>query len=682
MLVPDNGGISRFSDRMHLERFLAHDGGVLSAIILLERPAGTCAFVDNGLDADVLGEGGVTLRRIGRGRAALRMAVALVRCNGAMAWVEGLRVATRGNVRQLGDWLYEAYRNDRGVAAAGTYRDWLKHYDSLCVLHAGDVDMRADAPRISVVMPVYDTRLDHLRAAIESVLSQRYPHWELCIADDASEALGVTALIEAFSARDDRVRWVRRERNGHISAATRSAMGLASGDIIAFLDHDDMLHPDALREVASAFVANPDWGMVYTDEDKITADGSRHDPYFKPDFNPDLLCAQNYICHLAAFRRGMMDDVDGFRSEYDGSQDWDLVLRITERLGPGRVGHIPRVLYHWRAWEGSTAGDSDVKPYARDAALLAIGDHLVRTRRRAEVTALPEHPGNYRVIYPLPSPPPRVSVLIPTRDQPEMLARCVRSVDATRGALECEFLIMDNGSVLPRTAHVLGELTKRDDMRLFRDESPFNFSALNNRLAAEARGDVLLFLNDDIEAVSEGWLQELVSQVCRPEVGVVGAKLYYPDGRIQHAGIFLGVEGIAANAYRKLPGDAPGHMNRALLVQELSAVTAACLAVRKKVFAEAGGFEESLPVAYNDVDFCLRLRRSGLRIIWTPFAELVHHESTSRGAGNAPDDKHARDQEDRLMRERWGDLLNADPAYSPNLGTDTTASGLGFPPRR
>ena len=681
-LTPDDGSGPRLSDRIRLSRFVSDDGRTLSVIVLLQRRAMSCVLIDSGLEADALRGCEITLRPLGMGRAALRMATALAGRLSLADWIHGLRILARGDRRRVGDWLYAAYRSDVDGAAGGSYHDWLRLYDDMLVLYGGGVDDRVDAPLISVTMPVYNPRLDHLRACIDSLLAQRYTRWELCIADDASTDPGVPAMIDAYAARDARVRWLRRERNGHISAATQSAIGIASGDIVALLDHDDLLHPDALRELASAFVAHPEWGLVYTDEDKIDDDGVRSDPYFKSDFNPDLLCAHNCISHLTAIRRHLIEAVGGFRSICDGSQDWDLVLRVAERLGPEGLGHIPRVLYHWRAWAGSTAAAAGAKPYARDAALRAIGDHLARTGQHAEVVALPEQPGNYRVIHRLPSPPPQVSVLIPTRDQPDMLERCVQSVDATCGAIRCEFLIIDNGSVQPRTAELLERLAGRDDVRLFRDSSPFNFSALNNRLAAEARGEVLLLLNDDIEALSPGWMEEMVAQACRPEVGAVGAKLYYPDGRIQHAGIFLGVEGIAANAYRRQPADISGHMNRARLVQGLSAVTAACLAIRREVFLAVGGFDESLAVAYNDVDLCLRLRQAGLRVIWTPFAELLHHESVSRGMGIKPEHKLQGDRESRLMRERWGDWLDADPAYNPNLESGTAASGLGFPPRR
>ena len=679
-LTPDEGVGLRLAARIRLTDAGRVRGRTLASVVLLPRAAISCVFADEGLTPDAVDA--IELCPIEKYRAALLMAGALTSRLRFSDWAHGSRIAMRNGPRALGDWLYAAYRGDIHGPVAGSYRAWLRLYDELPVLFGGDVAARADAPRISVVVPAYNTKPEHLCACIDSVLAQRYPHWELCIADDASTDPRVPALLATYAARDARIRWMRREHNGHISEATASALAIAGGEIVALLDHDDLLHPDALRELASAFVAHPEWGLVYTDEDKISDAGVRYEPYFKPDFNADLLCAHNCISHLTGIRREWIDTAGGFRKVCDGSQDWDLALRVTELVGPGGVGHIPRVLYHWRAWTGSTAASSEAKPYTCAAALRAIGEHLARTGQEGEVVELPDQPGNYRVIRRIPSPAPLVSVLIPTRDQPDLLERCVRSVDATRGGIECEFLIADNGSVLPRTKQVLAELAMRTDVRVFRDDRPFNFSVLNNSLAAAARGEVLLFLNDDIEACSTGWLEEMVAQACRPEVGAVGAKLHYPDGRIQHAGIHLGVEGIAANAYRGQPADTSGHVNRARLVQELSAVTAACLAMRHEVFHEVGGFDERFAVAYNDVDLCLRVRQAGWRVVWTPHAELVHHESVSRGVEPSPGEKPRVDLEDRLMRERWGDWLDADPAYNPNLESCTSASGLAFPPRR
>ncbi len=679
-LMPMDQGRPRLSECIGLEGTITQDGSALDAVVMLRRMAPSCAVVDGGFSNDSL-DGSVVFNRLGKGAAALTMLRAIIAKSGLSDWRRAALAVARGDMRGFGDWLYDRYRRG-GISAGATYREWLDRYDDLPVMLADDVRERADAPTISILMPAYNTRADHLRSCIESVLAQRYPHWELCAVDDASTDARVSDTLRSYASRDPRIRCNRRERNGHIAAATNTAFEMASGQIVALLDHDDALHPDALSELASAFIARPEWGMIFTDEDKIDDRGIRYDPYFKGDFDPDLLCAQNCVSHLSAIRREVFESLGGLRSACDGSQDWDFALRASERLGIAGMGHIPRVLYHWRAWRGSTAADGDTKPYAREAALRAISEHLQRTGQNAEAVALAEQPGNYRVIYRLPASPPRISVLIPTRDQPALLERCVRSVDATRGALVCEYVIADNGSVHPNTRALLAELAVRDDVRVFRDDSPFNYSALNNQLAAQARGDVLLFLNDDIEAISSGWLEELVAQAMRNDVGAVGAKLYYPDGRIQHAGVFLGVEGIAANAYRGLAGEASGHMNRARLTQGLSAVTAACLAMRAEVFREIGGFDERLPVAHNDVDLCLRVRSAGYRVVWTPYAELLHHESASRGAKARPEDQVRIDADERLMRERWSAWIDRDPGYNPNLETASPHAGLAFPPRR
>lgn len=670
------------SGRLDLTRYIQAGGRTVSATILLDKRASRCVFADGGLDCSFKYD--VILKPVSKVRAGARMVRALISRSQGTDWISGVRAAVSGGMRGVGDWLQAAYHGeqDDDAAAVSAYRNWLERYDALPVMLGGDVSRSINAPRISVLVPVYDPRPEHLQDCIDSVLGQRYPHWELCLADDASTDPRIPQLLLKCAAHHSRVRFVRRESNGGIAAATHAAFELSRGEIVALLDHDDLLHPDALAELASAFSAHPEWGLVYTDEDKIDAHGVRSDPYFKPDFDQDLLCGHNCVSHMTGIRREIVKKIGGFRGGFDGSQDWDMALRAAANLGVSGIGHVPRVLYHWRVWEGSTAASADAKPYARDAALRAIEAYLTQSGQSADVVPMPSQPGNYRVTHRLPEPTPRVSVLIPTRDQPEMLDRCLRSVEATRGRIDCEYLVMDNGSERSETIALLRSLAVRGNVRVLRDDSPFNFSSLNNRLAEEAAGEVLLFLNDDVEALSHGWLEEMVAQALRPEVGAVGAKLHYPDGRLQHAGIFLGVQGIAANAYRGCPGDANGHMNRALLVQGLSAVTAACLAMRRSVFREIGGFDTALAVAYNDVDLCLRARSAGYRVVWTPFAELLHHESVSRAEDGGDQARLRNEREEHLIRERWAGWIEADPAYNLNLELATPASRIGFPPRR
>jgi glycosyltransferase involved in cell wall biosynthesis len=535
-------------------------------------------------------------------------------------------------------------------------------------------------PLISVVMPVYNTPPAILRATIESVRAQVYANWQLCIADDASTMPHVRKLLENYARQDTRIRVAYRESNGHIVAASNSALELAAGDFIALLDHDDLLHPLALHYVAEAIALNPDAGLVYTDEDKIDGQGNRYAPYFKCEMNYELMLSQNMICHLAVYRRSLFEELGGFREGFEGAQDYDLALRVIERLTPEQIVHIPRVLYHWRAMTGSTALSADEKPYAVQAARKAVAEHLSRRGLRAEVLSAPEAPAMNRVRFALPEPTPLVSIIIPTRDRADLLSICVDSILAKTTYPNFEIIIVDNGSVEPTTFALFARLPE-SRVRILRDESPFNFSALNNRAAREARGAMLCLMNNDIEIVTPDWLEEMVSFAALPDVGAVGARLWYPDGRLQHGGVVLGVGGVAGHSHKFVPRGKPGYFCRAVLHQAFSAVTAACLVVRKSIFEQVGGLDEELEVAFNDIDFCLRVRQAGYRNVWTPFAEMIHHESASRGHETTPDKQRRFQKEITCMRERWQEVLRHDPAYSPNLTLEAENFDIAWPPR-
>ncbi|BET69639.1 hypothetical protein ASA1KI_45570 [Opitutales bacterium ASA1] len=556
------------------------------------------------------------------------------------------------------------------------YRLWMRHHEDRS---SAELQRQRDeaagwshGPLVSVVMPVYDAPERWLRRAIESVREQTYPHWELCIADDASPAPHVRRVLEEAAAADSRIKVAFRETNGHISAASNSALALAAGDWIALLDHDDELAPDALFRVVAGLIQNPDTDLVYSDEDKISEDGVRSTPYFKPDFLPDLLLGQNFICHLAVYRASLVRELGGFRVGYEGSQDWDLALRVVERTSPERIRHIPRVLYHWRTIAGSTALLLSEKSYPVEAARKALTDHLARTAQPAELVTVPG--GHWRIKHRLPEPAPLVSLVIPTRNGLHLLRQCVESILAKTTYRNFEILVVDNGSDDPETLAWLREIASdaptadRPVIRVLRDDRPFNYSALNNTAVAQARGEFVALINNDLEAISPDWLEEMLSQAARPGVGCVGAMLYYPDDTIQHAGVVLGIGGVAGHAFKRFPRGSEGVFNRARLVQNYSAVTAACLVVRKSTYEQVGGLgEKKLAVAFNDVDFCLKVRAAGYRNVWTPFAELYHHESASRGLEDTPE-KHVRFRSEiETMLERWGDLLRADPAYNPNL---------------
>ena len=526
-------------------------------------------------------------------------------------------------------------------------------------------------------MPVFNPSEEHLRFAIQSVVEQIYPHWELCIADDASTAEWVPRVLAEYE-EDRRIRVVRRSTNGHISAATNAAIGVATGTFIGFLDHDDTLAPQALALAALAISASPDVGLLYSDEDKIDSLGERSDPYFKPDWDPVLLLGQNYLTHFSVVRRDLLDLVGGLRQGYEGAQDWDLAFRITERLQPDQVIHIPHILYHWRLHPASTAANQGAKPYAAGAARRATTEHLTRVGQAAQVEALGRI-GYQRIRWTLPDEPPLVSIIIPTRDGP-FLRECLESLWYRTTYPNYEVVLVDNGSSDPAIFGYLAD--HADKIRVISDGAPFNFSALNNAAAGFARGDILCLMNDDIEVINGNWLDEMVAPLAQPTVGIVGAKLYYPDRRIQHAGVVLGIGGIAAHGFRYFDRLFFGHFGHAVLARQCSAVTAACMIIRRVVWEELGGLDaEHLAVSYNDVDFCLRARSRGWTTLWTPSAELLHHESTSRGADADGSNVIRARREYEFMIAQWDTQLRSDPAYNPNLTLDTEDYALSWPPR-
>ena len=544
------------------------------------------------------------------------------------------------------------------------YATWVGTHDTFSPSLRRWVRARSEAlsfkPLISVVMPTYNTPERYLLRAIESVRDQVYDHWEFCIADDASTQPHVRAILERFAAKDKRFKLTFRERNGHISAASNSALLTATGQYVALLDHDDELAPGALYAVADEINAHPDAELLYSDEDKIDAQGRRFGPYFKPDWNPDLLTGQNYLCHLLVYKAELIRSLGGFRVGLEGSQDWDLILRATDALDPAKIRHIPRILYHWRAIATSTALITEAKSYIMTSGERALRDHFAR--RGENVTLLETAEGYWRAKYRLPDPPPLVSIVIPTRNQ----------------------VAVNNGSDDPETLDYLSRLPRIDPRcRAVDYDRPFNYSAINNWAVREhARGDLVLLLNNDMEVITRGWLEELAAQAARPEIGCVGAMLYYPDDTIQHAGVVLGTGGVAGHAFKYFPRGEGGHNSRARLPQNYSAVTAACLMIRRGTFLAVGGLdEENLTVAFNDIDFCLKVRATGLRNLWTPFAELYHHESASRGLETTPEKVERFGQEIETMRARWEAILQNDPAYNPNLTLKREDFSFASPPR-
>lgn len=590
----------------------------------------------------------------------------------------------RGGVSEATRLLFRDYQKRLHPYETGDYEGWVSRFDTLgdarmLELAGRASDIECDGPLISVLLPTYQTPVKWLRKCIESVRGQLYKKWQLCIADDSSPDPRVMEVIREYAELDPRIDFVRRERNGHISEASNSALALASGGFVALLDHDDELRPHALLELAEAIVRSPEVALLYSDEDKIDPDGRRFNPYFKPDWNQDLLRSQNYVCHLTAIRTDIVRKVGGFRKGFEGSQDHDLILRCSELLSPAEIRHIPKVLYHWRAIPGSTALSRDAKDYAATAGVRAVNEHLSRSAPGARAEELSH--GHYRVRWPLPMPRPKVSLVVPTRDKAGLLRMCVDSILTRSTYGNFEVLVVDNGSTEVDALEYIESLKKVSGVRVLRYDAPFNYSAINNWAIAQCDADVVGLVNNDIEVITPDWLEEMVSHAIRPDVGAVGAMLYYPNDTIQHAGVILGVHGVAAHAYVGMVRGYPGHGGRARVAQELSAVTGACLLVRRDRFEEVGGLDEGLAVAFNDIDFCLRLRDAGYRNIWTPFAELYHHESASRGREDTAEKKARFAAEVELMVARWSSVLQEDPAYNSNLSLSSNNFDLSRPPR-
>jgi GT2 family glycosyltransferase len=577
------------------------------------------------------------------------------------------------------------------------YDRWVRDHDTLTdddrAKIRAHIDRFAYRPLISVVMPAYETPERLLREAIGSVRAQLYPHWELCIADDASPSDRVASLLREVAAEDSRIKWIKRDHNGHIAAATNSALALATGEFVALMDHDDLLAEHALYEIAAELNVHPDTDLIYADQDLVDPSGRRYGPYFKPDWNIDLLLGHNVFSHLGVFRRELLTRVGGLREGLvDGSQDYDLILRcasVSEQQSNPR--HIPEILYHWRQMDEASSFSRVNLDRCIAAARRAIRDYLEgQGVQGAEVLPAPATPFWSRVHWPLPLPPPRVSLIIPTRDQAELLSRCVSGLLHRTSYPDIEVLIVDNDSREPQTLELFDRLLRDNRVRILRRPGKFNYSALNNSAVPEATGEIIVLLNNDIDIIDAGWLRELVSIAVRPEVGAVGAKLIYADGRIQHAGVVLGVgnhaggPGIAGHFGHFVSKSEIGYFGQFSLAREVSAVTGACLALRKEIYEAAGGLDaKHLPVSYNDVDLCLRIRALGLRVIWTPFAELYHLESASRGQNRTPKQiATAGLKEADYMRQRWGSMLDNDPFYNPNFDRADHYFRLAIPPRR
>ncbi len=561
------------------------------------------------------------------------------------------------------------------VTPWNNYSKWVSKYETLSDGDREEIRRRAEAlplcPLISVVMPIYNPEPEWLVEAIESVRNQIYPFWELCIADDLSTNEAIRPILERYAEEDPRVSVVFREENGHISAASNSALELVKGEWVVLLDHDDVLREHALFHVADVINRHPNVQMIYSDEDKIGKNGKRCEPYFKPDWDIDLFYSHNVFCHIGVYHAALLKDVGGFREGFEGAQDYDLVLRCCERIRPEQIHHVPRILYHWRIHPESTSQGVNNKSYAVVASERALNEHL----QRQGISAHAEYADfGYRVRYALPEPCPLVSLIILTKNSPHLIKQCVESIFEKTSYKNFEIIIIDNGSDDLETLRYLDSLGSNPSIQVIRDARPFNFSALNNAAVQHANGELIALLNDDIEVISEEWLSEMVSIALQPGVGVVGAKLWYPHKTLQHGGVILGLGGVAGHVK-----DGNKHLD---IIRGYSAVTFACVVLRKELWDELDGLDEkNLSIAFNDVDFCLRVRDAGYRNVWTPYAELFHHESASRGTEDTIEKQQRFSKEVEYMKQRWGSILMNDPAYNPNLTLKREDGSFSWPPR-
>jgi glycosyltransferase involved in cell wall biosynthesis len=615
------------------------------------------------------------IRHGGGLKSAARKAIQLYRREGIKGIKRGFRI------------IATTVQSDPAVSSSGydrnNYAEWIRRYDTLTDESRRNMRKRVEAmaqkPLISIVMPTYNPKPEWLIGAIESVRKQIYPYWELCIADDASTEKTTRPILERYAKEDSRIKVAFREKNGHISASSNTALQLVTGEWVALLDHDDLLAEHALYSVADAINQHPDVRLIYSDEDKIDKDCKRFGPYFKCDWNVDLFYSHNLITHLGVYRADILADIGGFREGMEGAQDYDLALRYVEHIKSTQIHHIPRVLYHWRVHAESTAQSSDAKPYAMLAGERALNEHFHRKKIGANAKLVGY---GYRISYSLPDSAPMVSLIIPTRNGLQLIRTCVESILEKTRYPNYEILIIDNGSDDPETLRYFDELRTKERVKVTRDDRPFNYSALNNAGVKMARGAVVGLLNNDLEVISPGWLSEMVSIALQPNVGAVGARLWYPNETLQHGGVILGIGGWAGHAHKGFPKGHPGFAGRMSLISGFTAVTGACLIVRKDLYEKLGGLNESdLSVACNDVDFCLRLREAGYRNVWTPYAEFYHYESATRGYEDTPEKRLRFEKELHYMRKRWKNLLLNDPSYNPNLTLDYEDFSLAWPPR-
>jgi GT2 family glycosyltransferase len=571
--------------------------------------------------------------------------------------------------------IFELISLENNVAEFSDYQQWLQNnYPDAIRLHEMSEEQKdfRYKPLISILTPTYNTNINHLYECIVSVQAQVYDNWELCIVDDASPNDEVRKCIADLAKQDKRIKYKFLEVNSHISGASNVALEMATGDFVGMLDHDDVLWPNALFEVAKVLNQDRSVDFMYSDEDKIEHNRSdRHNPFFKPDWNPEFLESVNYITHFAVIRRTVIKKLGGFRSAFDGAQDWDMFLRVVNVTK--KIVHIPTILYSWRMSETSTASSTDAKPYVRKAQQTAIEDSLKERGFGSAKVVRGMARDYWNVVYPIDGNP-LISIVIPTKNQAAILRRCVESIYKKTTYKNFEVILVDTGSTEKTVLRWYREVSKRyENVTILNwPEQPFSYARSCNFGAAKAKGEYLVMLNNDTEVLTSDWLQLLLSDAQRVDVGPVGCKLYYPDGvHIQHAGIGIGFGGIAANSLSPIHSKqmAPLQHLYANTRHQVSAVTAACMMLKKDRFDEVGGFDEKFRVTYNDVDLCLRMNKAGYRSIYNPCVELLHHESISVGM---PTEKKKRDTKEFdeakvLFTKRWHEVINHDPHLNVNI---------------
>jgi GT2 family glycosyltransferase len=610
----------------------------------------------------------------GNGKKALYV----INCKKMLAGREGLLNLGKKSwmyLRRKGVKQFAKRVSDVVLGADGiSYERWRRKYGTTQQALAGQREHRFEQePLISILVPLYRTPEKFLREMIASVEAQTYRNWELILSDGSGADSPITELLKEYEKKDARIRALHHGRQLRIAENTNEAIAAASGEFLAFGDHDDLLAPDALYECVRVLNERPETELIYTDEDKVDGSGRRYfEPHFKSDYNPELLCSMNYFCHLVVVKRSLQERAGLLDPAFDGAQDYDFVLRCTEQTGESQIAHIPKILYHWRAHQSSTAENPESKRYAFDAGCRAVQSHYDRLGIAAKVSD-GEYPGLYRTAFEIQGEP-LISILIPNKDHHDDLEKCIRSIEEKSDYRNYEYIIIENNSTEPETFETYQRLEAENPkvhVVYYQEEGGFNYSKINNFGAEHARGEYLLLLNNDTEIISPDCLRQMLGYCQMEEIGIVGARLYYEDDIIQHAGVVLGFGGIAGHAFIGQPRGDNGYFSRIICAQDYSAVTAACMMVKSSVFHAVGGMSPELRVAFNDIDFCMKVRAYGKRIVYNPYAELYHYESRSRGLEDTQEKIERFNREMAQFLDRWGDQVKAgDSYYNPNLTLD------------